>query len=349
MDYKSLFPDFSTINQNILYPDFSLDDVRQYLGEGVKFKLLKSVHNAFRTALQFCNVAEGDIVLVQSMGARYALDTALSLRASPILIDSEASNWNISAMMVEMVINQCVALRGVRPKAVVVKHHLGVPAFMDEVSAVCKRHQIPLIEDCIGAMGARFEDKLCGTMGQYAVYSLANPQNPADGVGLLIHAVPEFEGYLDMHLKHDQVEFTDPLGGTYSYADFTSDLERRRQIYEKYLAAFIDVEGLDFYQKRYSYIHPNNAYSPLVIDQSKTNVNRDDVIAALEEAGFKGYCPFLPSLNTIDRYKDVPFYGCRVGKYVSGSGLILPSQPSLTDQNVDDIIQIVLDTLDKKK
>ena len=348
MDYKKLFSDFLAINENLIYPDFSTDDIRQYLGNGVKFKLLKTVHNAFRTALQFCNVAEGDIVLIQSMGAKFALDTALSLDAVPILIDSEASNWNISAMIVEMVINQCVVSKGVRPKAVVIKHHLGVPAFMDEVVAVCKRHQIPLIEDCVGAWGAGFEDKLCGTMGQYAVYSVNNPVNPADGVGVLIHAVPEFEGFLDLHLKHDQVEFTDALGGSYSLSDFNRELERREQIYNRYLDAFKDGKGLAFFQKRHHYIHPSNAYAPLVIDQLQLGVGRDEVVDAIVEAGFCGCCPFSPSLNALEQYRDVAFYGNRVGKRMGESGLLLPSQPSLTDQNVDDIIQIVFDTLAKK-
>lgn len=344
-----IFNEFSSINSDLIFPDFSQDDIQRFLGEGVKFKLLKTIHNAFRTALLFCNVAEGDIVLIQSMGAKIALDTALSLRAVPLLIDSEASNWNISAMMMEMVINQCVVTRGVRPKAVVVKHHLGVPAFMDEVTAVCKRHQIPLIEDCVGAMGARFEDKLCGTMGQYAIYSIANPQSPGDGVGVLIHAVPEFEGYLDLHLKHDQVEYTEPLGGTLSLEKFNADLIRRREIYERYLDAFRDAEGLSFFQKRLSYIHPSYAYSPLVIDKSKSNVGREEVIDAISAAGYRGSCPFFPPLNTLQPYKNVAFYGCRVGNYVGTSGLILPSQPSLTNQNIDDIIQIVFDTLGKKR
>lgn len=348
MDYK-IFKDFSAVNTSLLSPNFSLEDMQLYLGEDAKFKVLKSVRDAFRTALQFCNVAEGDVVLVQSLGAKTALDSVLSLKATPILIDSEASNWNISAMMIEMVINQCVVRTGVRPKAVIVKHHLGVPAFMDEVMAVCKRHQIPFIEDCIGALGAKFEDKVCGTMGQYGIYSVANPQDPTNGLGVLVHAVPEFDEFLDRHLKHDQLEHTEPLKGGFSLTDWENELERRRQIYNRYLDAFNDVKGLSFFQNKLPYIHPSNAYSPLVIDPLKFGDRREEVINAIVSAGFAGSCPFSPSLNTYEPYKKLTFYSCRVGINVGANGFVLPSQPSLTDQNVDDIIQIVFDTLNKKK
>lgn len=348
MDYQ-IFKEFSLANTSLLSPNFSYEDIEQYLGKDTKFKLLKTVRDAFCTALQFCNVAEGDIVLIQSLGAKTALDAALSLKATPILIDSEASNWNISAMMVEMVVNQCVVMTGVRPKAVVVKHHLGVPAFMDEVVAVCKRHQIPLIEDCIGALGAKFDNKVCGTMGQYGIYSVASPFDPTHGLGVLIHDVPEFDEFLDRHLKHDQLEYTDPLKGSFSLADWDNELMRRQQIYARYLKAFENVKGLNFFQNRLPFIQPSNAYSPLVIDPLRFGNRREDVINAILAAGFKGSCPFSPALNSFAPYANLTFYGCRVGIDVGANGFVLPSQPSLSDQNIDDIIQIVFDTLNKKK
>lgn len=329
----------------MLSPDFSLTDIQNYLGKDVKFKVLNTVGDAITTALQFCNVAKGDVVITQAIGPKMALDAVLALGAIPVLIDSEATNWNISAMTIELVINNCVLTYGVRPKAILVKHYMGVPAFMDEVCAVAHRHHIPLIEDCIGSIGASFDGKPCGTMGQYSIFSIGGSKMNKSGLGLLVHDVPEFEEFLQRHLDHDQIEYKGELSGSYSLQDLRNELSKRRHIYDLYLNAFRKVEGLSVFQNRLPYIQPNYAYSALIVQQQYFPNKRDDVVDAIYNAGYQGVCAFPPSLNTLPQFSHLTFYGCRVGSDICTNGLVLPSHSTLTDADVNQIIQIVLKCL----
>jgi len=47
-------------------------------------------------------------------------------------------------------------------KAVIVVHMVGVPARLDAIRAVCKKHNLVLIEDCCQAIGATYKGKYCG-------------------------------------------------------------------------------------------------------------------------------------------------------------------------------------------
>ena len=47
-------------------------------------------------------------------------------------------------------------------KAVIVVHMVGIPARLDAIKAVCKKHDLILIEDCCQAIGATYKGKYCG-------------------------------------------------------------------------------------------------------------------------------------------------------------------------------------------
>jgi dTDP-4-amino-4,6-dideoxygalactose transaminase len=46
-----------------------------------------------------------------------------------------------------------------KPKAVIVVHLYGMPALMDEITAICSKYEIPLIEDSAEALGSTYKNK----------------------------------------------------------------------------------------------------------------------------------------------------------------------------------------------
>jgi len=59
-----------------------------------------------------------------------------------------------------------------RTKAILVVHQFGIPANMDEIIAIAKKHDIKVIEDCAQAHGAKYKDQYVGTIGDIGVFSL---------------------------------------------------------------------------------------------------------------------------------------------------------------------------------
>ena len=74
-----------------------------------------------------------------------------------------------------------------KTKAVIVVHPLGMPADLDGLTDVCGHHNLPIIEDCCLAPGARYRGRHVGTFGAFGCFSMqAGKALPAGEGGLLI-------------------------------------------------------------------------------------------------------------------------------------------------------------------
>lgn len=70
-----------------------------------------------------------------------------------------------------------------RTKAIVVVHYLGMPADMDAIMAVAKKHNLKVVEDVSHAHGALYKGKIVGSIGDAAGYSLMTGKSFAIGEG----------------------------------------------------------------------------------------------------------------------------------------------------------------------
>ena len=68
--------------------------------------------------------------------------------------------------------NSIKTLVSSRTKAILVVHQFGIPADMDEIMAIAKKHNIRVIEDCAQAHGAKYKGQHVGTIGDIGVFSL---------------------------------------------------------------------------------------------------------------------------------------------------------------------------------
>jgi dTDP-4-amino-4,6-dideoxygalactose transaminase len=81
-----------------------------------------------------------------------------------------------------------------RTRAVVVMHYGGYPCRMAEIAAVCRQHNLALIEDACHALGARYEDahgrrphgRMVGALGDIACFSFFTNKNLAVGEGGMV-------------------------------------------------------------------------------------------------------------------------------------------------------------------
>ncbi|HHH76181.1 MAG TPA: DegT/DnrJ/EryC1/StrS family aminotransferase [Phycisphaerae bacterium] len=74
-----------------------------------------------------------------------------------------------------------------RTKAIVLCHIYGIPADMDAICDIAKRHNLRVIEDCAQAQGSLYKGKQVGTFGDLACFSLGSGKNIAVGeAGFLV-------------------------------------------------------------------------------------------------------------------------------------------------------------------
>jgi len=90
--------------------------------------------------------------------------------ATPVFADIEAGTYNIDPAALEAALTP-------RTRGVVVVHLFGLPARMDEIMAVARRHNLFVIEDCAQAVGARYKGTPVGLLGDCGTFSFYPTKN----------------------------------------------------------------------------------------------------------------------------------------------------------------------------
>lgn len=126
--------------------------------------------DAIYLSLKALDVGPGDEVITV---AHTAVNTVLAISkagATPVLIDIDPDTFCMDPELL------AGAVTG-RTRAIVPVHLYGHPVDMDLVMAVAGAEGIPVIEDCAQAHGARYRDRMVGTIGTAACFSFYPTKN----------------------------------------------------------------------------------------------------------------------------------------------------------------------------
>jgi dTDP-4-amino-4,6-dideoxygalactose transaminase len=113
---------------------------------------------------------------------------ALHQNAIPVFADIDLRTCNIDPTKLEAAITE-------RTKAVIPVHIQGLPADMDAIMEIAKRHKLFVIEDACQAHGATYKERKVGTIGDVGTFSLNNFKNLCGGEGGLF--ITDSEVYLN--------------------------------------------------------------------------------------------------------------------------------------------------------
>jgi len=90
--------------------------------------------------------------------------------ARPVLVDIDGRTLNMDPAKIEAAITP-------RTKAIMPVHLHGLPADMDPILAIAKRHNLLVIEDAAQAHGAEYKGKRVGSFGRMACFSFYPGKN----------------------------------------------------------------------------------------------------------------------------------------------------------------------------
>jgi len=109
-------------------------------------------------------IKQGDEVIGVAAGFPTTVNPILQFGAVPVLVDVDLATHNIDASLIEAAITP-------KTKAIMLAHSLGNPFNLEVVTALCKKYELWLVEDCCDALGATYNGQMVGTFGDIATLS----------------------------------------------------------------------------------------------------------------------------------------------------------------------------------
>ncbi|XLZ69005.1 lipopolysaccharide biosynthesis protein RfbH [Massilia sp. SR12] len=109
-------------------------------------------------------ILPGDEVIGVAAGFPTTVNPILQFGAVPVFVDVELGTYNIDVSKLEAAI-------GPKTKAIMLAHTLGNPFNLDVITALCKKHNLWLIEDCCDALGSTYKGQMVGTFGDIGTMS----------------------------------------------------------------------------------------------------------------------------------------------------------------------------------
>jgi len=131
---------------------------------------------ALLVALHVLGVDAGDEVLVAPYTFIATYNVVFLTKALPVFVDTDQETFTMNPDKIEERINE-------NTKAILPVHILGLPADMDRINAIAKKHNLVVIEDACQAWLAEYRNKKCGTLGDLGCFSFQNSKNIPAGEG----------------------------------------------------------------------------------------------------------------------------------------------------------------------
>lgn len=132
--------------------------------------------NALLTAMHALDVGVGDEVIVSPYTFIATYNVVLNSAALPVFADTDPETFQINPDKIEERITE-------RTRAIMPVHILGIPADMDRINAIAKKHNLVVIEDACQAWLAQYRGKCCGTIGDLGCFSFQNSKHLPCGEG----------------------------------------------------------------------------------------------------------------------------------------------------------------------
>jgi len=305
--------------------------------------------DALHLALQAEGITDGDEVITSAFTFIATAEAIKYVGATPVFVDIDPKTFNITVENIEKAITP-------KTKAVMPVHLFGQPVDMAKIKTLCDKHNLKLIEDCAQSFGARIDGKQTGSIGNASGFSFFPSKNLGafgDG-GLVVTNSDETAKMLKMLRNHgsDVRYYHDVIGYNSRLDDIQAVVLRAK------------LKRLDQYNQARR--HAAHLYSELMADLPLSTPyedglgehvyhqytllcdRRDEVMQALQDKQI-GCAVYYPvPLHQQNVFKvECEGVSLPVTESVAANCFSLPICPSLSDEEIKEIVAVIRGVLTK--
>lgn len=325
------------------------EELSKYVGakHGVA---LSSGTAAIHMALKAVGVTNGDLVFCSSLTFAATANPIIYQNATPVFIDSESETWNMDPKALEKAFEKYP-----NPKAVIVVHLYGTPAKINEIMEICKKHNVPLIEDAAESLGSKYYDKQTGTFGKYGIYSFnGNKIITTSGGGMLVsddeERIQKVRFWVTQarekarHYEHKEIGYNYRMSnicagiGRGQLKVLNERIHKKTDIYNRYKEGLKEITEISIQPIPKNTV-PNHWLSSIVLD-TRSKVKPIEIIEALEKENIESR-PVWKPMHLEPVFKDYDFIQIEeksIAKKLFENGVCLPSDTKMTNEEQDVVI-----------
>src|SRR5699024_10418407 len=309
---------------------------------------LSSGTAAIHLALKAVGVSEGDIVFCQSLTFSATANPIIYEGAKPVFIDSEPGSWNMDPKLLKKAFEQYT------PKAVLVVHLYGLSAKIDEIKEICKKHNVPLMEDAAESLGTIYKDQWTGTFGDYGIFSFnGNKIITTSGGGMLVsnneEGIAKAKFWATQarepvrHYQHEDIGYNYRMSnivagiGRGQLKVLQDRVQQKRHIFNTYKKGLADIEEISFIDEMDE--DRANFWLSAILIESDT-VTPKMIYDALADNNIESR-PIWKPMHMQPVFEEYDSIGGSVSEEYFEKGLCLPSDTKMTDEDLARIIEII--------
>lgn len=309
---------------------------------------LNSGTSAIHLALKAAGVEKGDIVFCSTLTFSATANPIVYEEAIPVFIDSDEKSWNMDPKALEEAFEKYPDV-----KAVIVVHLYGLSADMDKIMAICKRHNVAVIEDAAESLGGYYRGTATGTIGDYGVYSFnGNKIITSSGGGMLVSnnedkiAKARFWATQSRdqarHYQHSELGYNYRMSnvvagiGRGQLKVLEERVQKKKYIFEYYKKELGNLEGVQFMPIN-EWDSPNYWLSCLTLHGQ---VSPTELMDELEHANIESR-PIWKPMHKQPFFEEYDFVGDGVSEKLFETGVCLPSDTKMNDNELERVVEII--------
>lgn len=327
---------------------------------------------AIHLALKTAGVEQGDFVFCQSLTFSATANPIVYEKAVPVFIDSDESTWNMSPIALQKAFDKYEKL-GKLPKAVIVVHLYGICAHIEEIAEICKKYNVPLIEDAAESLGTAYKGKYTGTFGDYGIISFnGNKIITTSGGGMLLFNTADAKERAAKALfwatqardaarwyQHSEIGYNYRMSnvvagiGRGQLKVLDQRIEKKRYIYEYYKKHLGRLKGVSLMPQGEE--ERSNCWLTAIQLSDDCKVKPIDIMLTLEEDDvesrpvwkplhlqpFFGECDFISDVQELYITDEEMGADSSIAGSIFRKGVCMPSDSKMTDEDLERICGIV--------